>query len=195
MESQKPSIQSLVNAIKKEILPNMGSRSFLSPSPYDTAWLAMIPDRRQHDRPMFEGCLNWVLHNQNEEGFWGDYDHDEHQMSDGVECLASTLICMTVLKTWHVGSTLIEKGLKFIHENAELLLSRNKPRKFPRWITIIMPGMVDLARDVGLEVIFPESTERAILDLFSSRQRILERQFYFFPSLLVENYHMFFFSS
>ncbi|KAI6703815.1 hypothetical protein NL676_012951 [Syzygium grande] len=46
MESQKPSIQSLVNVIKKEILPNMGSRSFLSPSPYDTAWEELV-DKNQ----------------------------------------------------------------------------------------------------------------------------------------------------
>ncbi|XP_039166641.1 S-linalool synthase-like [Eucalyptus grandis] len=97
-------------------------------------------------------------------------------MSDGGECLASTLVCMTVLKKWHVGSTLIEKGLKFIHGNAELLLSRNKRGNSPRWIAIILPGMIDLARAVGLEIIFPESTESAIVDLFRNRQRILERE-------------------
>ncbi|KAF8031270.1 hypothetical protein BT93_D0463 [Corymbia citriodora subsp. variegata] len=176
MEFQNLSIQSLVQMIKREILPNMASRSFLSSSPYDTAWLAMIPDLRQHDRPMFKGCLNWVLHNQNEEGFWGDYDHDDHEMSDEVECLASTLVCMIVLKRWHVGSPLIEKGLKFIHENAELLLSRKKQGKFPRWVAIVLPGMVDLARASGLEVIFPESTEHLIDDLFSNRRQILERE-------------------
>ncbi|KAI6703821.1 hypothetical protein NL676_012957 [Syzygium grande] len=174
MDSQ--SIQSLVNAIKREILPNLGSHSFLSSSPYDTAWLAMIPDPRQHDHPMFEKCLNWVLHNQKEEGFWGDYDYEEHETFDGLECLASAIVCMTVLKKWHVGSPLIEKGLKFIHENAELLLSRNKHGKFPRWIAIILPGLVDLAHVVGLEIIFPQSTEHAIADLFSNRQRILERE-------------------
>jgi len=89
----------------------MSSHSFLSSSPYNTAWLAMIPDPHQHDLPMFKGCLNWVLQNQNEEGFWGDYDHDEDEMSNKVECLASTLICMTMLKKWHVGSPLIEKGI------------------------------------------------------------------------------------
>ncbi|KAF7847693.1 hypothetical protein BT93_L2717 [Corymbia citriodora subsp. variegata] len=176
MEFQKPSIQSLVQMIKREILPNMASCSFLSSSPYDTAWLAMIPDLHQRDHPMFKDCLNWVLHNQNEEGFWGDYDHDEHEMSGEVECLASTLVCMIVLKRWHVGSPLIEKGLKFIHENMELLLSRKKQGKFPRWVTIILPGMVDLAHASGLEVIFPESTKHLIEDLFSNRRRILERE-------------------
>ncbi|XP_039155725.1 uncharacterized protein LOC120287105 [Eucalyptus grandis] len=148
--------------------------SFLCPSPYDTAWLAMIPDPRRYDCPMFKGCLNWVLHNQNEEGFWGDYDYEEQEMFSGGECLASTLICMIVLKKWHVGSPLIERGLKFIHENAELLLLRNGHGKFPRWIAIILPGIVDLARAVGLEIIFPESTKSAIANLFSNRQQILE---------------------
>ncbi|KAL3741877.1 hypothetical protein ACJRO7_017363 [Eucalyptus globulus] len=177
MEAHISLIQSLVNTIKTEILlPDIGMSSFLCPSPYDTAWLAMIPDPRRYDCPMFKGCLNWVLHNQNEEGFWGDYDYEEQEMFGGGECLASTLICMIVLKKWHVGSPLIEKGLKFIHENAELLLLRNGHGKFPRWIAIILPGMVDLARAVGLEIIFPESTKSAIANLFSNRQRILERE-------------------
>ncbi|KAL3741886.1 hypothetical protein ACJRO7_017372 [Eucalyptus globulus] len=177
MEAHKSLIQSLVNTIKTEILlPDIGMSSFLCPSPYDTAWLAMIPDPRRYDCPMFKGCLNWVLHNQNEEGFWGDYDYEEQEMFGGGECLASTLICMIVLKKWHVGSPLIEKGLKFIHENAELLLLRNGHGKFPRSIAIILPGMVDLARAVGLEIIFPESTKSAIANLFSNRQRILERE-------------------
>ncbi|XP_030528950.1 S-linalool synthase-like [Rhodamnia argentea] len=177
MESQKPSIQSLVNKIKREVLARGKSLcSFLSPSPYDTAWLAMIPDPRQHDGPMFKGCLNWVLRNQNEEGFWGDYDHGEHETSDGVECLASTLVCMTVLKKWHVGSALIEKGLNFIHENTELFLARNKDEKFPRWVAILLPGMVDLAHAAGLEIEFPESAEPAIADLFSNRRRLLETE-------------------
>ncbi|XP_048141678.1 S-linalool synthase-like [Rhodamnia argentea] len=136
----------------------------------------MIPDPRRHDDPMFEGCLNWVLHDQNEEGFWGDYDNNGHEMSDGVECLASTLVCMVALKKWHVGSALIEKGLNFIHENAELLLTRNKDGKFPRRVAIVLPGMVDLARAAGLEIVFPKSTERAIADLFSDRQRVLDRE-------------------
>ncbi|KAF8031269.1 hypothetical protein BT93_D0462 [Corymbia citriodora subsp. variegata] len=154
----------------------MGSHSFLSPSPYDTAWLAMIPTPHQHDHPMFEGCLNWVLHNQKEEGCWGDYDFNGHEMLNGVECLTSTLVCMTVLKKWHVGSPLIDKGLKFIHENAELLLSRNKYGKFPRRFAIILPGMVDLACASGLEVIFPKSTKHAIVNLFSIRRGIVERE-------------------
>ncbi|XP_039166638.1 S-linalool synthase [Eucalyptus grandis] len=176
MESQKSSIQSLVNTIKRDVLSVMGSHSFLSPSPYDTAWLAMIPDPHRHERPMFEGCLNWVLQNQNEEGFWGYHDYDRHEMPGGVECLASTLVCMTVLKKWHAGSPLIEKGLKFIHKNAELLLSRYTHGKFSRWIAIVLPGMVELARASSLEVVFPESVDRALADLFINRRQILEME-------------------
>ncbi|KAK3433152.1 hypothetical protein EUGRSUZ_D00666 [Eucalyptus grandis] len=176
MESQKSSIQSLINMIKRDLLSVIGSHSFLSPSPYDTAWLAMIPDPRRHDRPMFEGCLNWVLHNQNEEGFWGYHDCDRHEMPDGVGCLASTLVCMIVLKKWYAGSPLIEKGLKFIHKNAELLLSRYTHGKFSRWIAIVLPGMVELARASSLEVVFPESVDRALEDLFINRRQILKME-------------------
>jgi len=66
-------------------------------------------------------------------------------------------------------------GLKFIHKNAELLLSRYTHGKFSRWIAIVLPGMVELARASSLEVVFPESVDRALADLFINRRQILER--------------------
>ncbi|MCD9559424.1 synthase [Datura stramonium] len=43
----------------------------LSPSCYDTAWVAMVPSRHSPKQPCFPQCLDWILENQREDGSWG----------------------------------------------------------------------------------------------------------------------------
>ncbi|KAB1221919.1 Levopimaradiene synthase, chloroplastic [Morella rubra] len=75
MKSSQSSIESQVTEIKENMFSNCDSaNSFISPSAYDTAWLAMIPDPDQPFQPMFKNCLDWVLHYQKDEGFWGECD-------------------------------------------------------------------------------------------------------------------------
>ncbi|KAH0984485.1 hypothetical protein GBA52_011662 [Prunus armeniaca] len=42
--------------------------SLVPPSPYDTAWLSMVPNPQQSDQPLFQGCLDWVLQQQTRGG-------------------------------------------------------------------------------------------------------------------------------
>lgn len=104
------SIQSVVNEIKKEVFSTQCLHDLVAPSPYDTAWLAMIPDPSNPDRPLFQSCLNWVLDNQNEEGFWGDYNGDEDNGIPTIDALPATLACLVALKKWNVGDDNILKG-------------------------------------------------------------------------------------
>ncbi|XP_058196741.1 (E,E)-geranyllinalool synthase-like [Rhododendron vialii] len=108
MESSLSRIQALVTQIKQEIfLSPFDPLSFVSPSAYETtAWLAMVPDHPKQGTsfPMFKGCLEWIVNNQREEGFWGE---DGIPTIDG---LPSTLACLVALKTWGaVGEENIEK--------------------------------------------------------------------------------------
>lgn len=109
MESSSlASIKALVNKIKQKMFSNkVDLHSIVSPSAYDTAWLAMIPDSKNRDNPMFKSCLNWVLNNQNEQGFWGDSGFDDVPT---IDTLPATLACMVALSTWNVGAKNIEKG-------------------------------------------------------------------------------------
>lgn len=102
------------------IFPNIhvDPYTLVSPSAYDTAWMAMIPhDHTQmsscssNSKPMFESCLKWVLNNQNEQGFWGT-ECDGHGMPT-IECLPSTLACILALKWWNVGTPMIHKGKSY----------------------------------------------------------------------------------
>ena len=113
MARSEDTIETLVGSIKEAIRKLNGEDVdpclFLSPSAYDIAWLAMVPNSREEreTRPMFEGCLDWILKNQKPEGFWGEQDCNGHPTIDS---LSSTLACMVALKTWGVGHDHIQKG-------------------------------------------------------------------------------------
>lgn len=175
------SIESLVIEIKKEMFSNQEFNTFVTPiSAYDTAWLAMISYNNQEEAinghsfsgPMFKSCLNWILNNQNEQGFWGESNGENLPT---IYALTATLACMIALKKWNVGETNIKKGLKFIHANTEILLKENS-QQFPRWFIIVFPAMVQLSKSVGLEIIFVNGSERLLSDVAMKRKVILESE-------------------
>ncbi|CAI9783841.1 unnamed protein product [Fraxinus pennsylvanica] len=173
MEPSKPSIQSLVSDIKKEIFSNDDLHAFVSPSAYDTAWLAMIPAHpSKQNCPMFKNCLNWILENQKEEGFWGERNEEGLPT---IDTLPATLSCMVALKTWNVGQENIEKGLAFIHSKVEILLKINY-QNLPRWFFIVFPAMIVLAQAAGLELDFSQGLKEVIADIFFNRKQILNTE-------------------
>ena len=117
--SSLSSIQTLVKIIKVEIFSKLDNDhdlcSFVSPSAYETAWLAMVPHPHVSTRPLFEGCLEWVLNNQNELGFWGEtYFNGDGASTATIDSLPSTLACLVALSKWNVGDQFIEKG-KYVY--------------------------------------------------------------------------------
>ncbi|CAI9756495.1 unnamed protein product [Fraxinus pennsylvanica] len=173
MEPSKSSIQSLVSDIKKEIFSNDNIHAFVSSSAYDTAWLAMIPaDPRKYNSPMFKNCLNWILENQKEGGFWGNTDEEGLPT---IDTLPSTLACMVALKTWNVGQENIEKGLAFVHDKVEILLKINY-QNLPRWFLIVFPAMIALAQAASLELVLPQGSEGVIADVLFNQQQILQTE-------------------
>ncbi|GKV18642.1 hypothetical protein SLEP1_g28991 [Rubroshorea leprosula] len=129
----------------------------------------MIPDPRDPTgRPMFKGCLDWVLNNQREDGFWGECDG--HGMPT-IESPLATLACVVALKKWNVGTREVQGGLAFVNENIEKLLGDH----FPRWFAIVFPGMIDLAHEVGLQIAFPKQLGLS-MNIFGERQGIRERE-------------------
>ncbi|XP_022724392.1 (E,E)-geranyllinalool synthase-like [Durio zibethinus] len=175
MEVKHVSIQALVKEIKEEMLLDIDAYSFVSPSAYDTAWMAMI-DPLDSDQPwlspMFKDCLDWVLNIQTEEGYWGECDAHGNPT---IESLPATLACVIALKKWNVGNQNIKRGLDFVHGNAEKLIGVTYDH-FPRWFTIVFPGMIEVAHEVGLELAFPSQLNGLLLDIFHKRKRILETE-------------------
>ncbi|KAH7568961.1 hypothetical protein JRO89_XS06G0080700 [Xanthoceras sorbifolium] len=184
MQVSNSSILALVEEIKKEMFMDINDDpySFVSPSAYDTAWLAMVPDSHQPFQPMFKDCLNWVLENQREQGFWGQCDG--HGGTPTIESLPATLACLIVLSRWNSGKTQQEKGLNFLHANVEKILEENCGR-CPRWIAIVFPAMIELARIVGLEILFPDTSHGTMMEIYVQRQQILETE------ELVDKHHVY----
>ncbi|XP_058202818.1 (E,E)-geranyllinalool synthase-like [Rhododendron vialii] len=176
MESSPFSIETLVKKVREEIFSTFDVyNSFVSASVYDTAWLAMIPAENPNKfeqccGPMFKGCLEWVLNNQKEEGFWG-----ERYMNGlpTIDSLPSTLACIVALKKWNLGDTNINKGLAFVRENSETLL-KERHHGLPRWFTIVFPAMVELAQATGLGV--ADEVKGVLADVLLKREQFLETE-------------------
>ncbi|KAI8567581.1 hypothetical protein RHMOL_Rhmol02G0133000 [Rhododendron molle] len=176
MESSPFSIETLVKKVREEIFSTFDVyNSFVSASAYDTAWLAMIPAENPNKfeqccGPMFKGCLEWVLSNQKEEGFWGERDMNGLPTIDS---LPSTLACIVALKKWNLGDTNINKGLAFVRENSKMLL-KERHHSLPRWFTIVFPAMVELAQATGLGV--ADEVKGVLADVLLKRQQFLETE-------------------
>ncbi len=65
--------------------------------------------------------------------------------------------------------------MAFIGADAEKLVAREIYQSCPRWFAIIFPAMIELAHANGLEIIFPDRLQRAVMDIFYRRQEILDR--------------------
>ncbi|KAL5581937.1 hypothetical protein UlMin_014379 [Ulmus minor] len=171
MDLQESLVKNLMIIAKRELFSDQfNSLSFAPPSAYDTAWLAMIPNPQNPSNPLFKGCLDWVLCNQKNGGFWGEIGHD--QFVPTIQCLTATLACVVALKTWNVGDAAINKGLAFLHASAKkLLLEQNGC--FPHWFAIVFPAMIELAQTKGLEVKFSIDSKALVEQVFLERHQIL----------------------
>ena len=87
----------------------------ISISPYDTAWVALIPNN--HGCPQFPSSLQWIVNNQLPDGSWGDsflfLAHDR---------IISTLTCLIALKLWDVNPEMRDKGTHILNFLSDQLL-------------------------------------------------------------------------
>ncbi|CAL9765991.1 unnamed protein product [Musa acuminata subsp. burmannicoides] len=160
------SLPYLVERIKDEMFsPSADMLSFLPPSPYDTAWVAMVAGPQSPHSPMFPKCLEWILRHQREEGYWGE-------LGTPMDSLTSTLACVVALNAWDTGHANIEKGLGFLRANMVKLLMEHRGG-IPRWFSIVFPGMLELALAKGLPVLPDGGSMPAVNNVFNRRETIL----------------------
>ncbi|XP_020222841.1 (E,E)-geranyllinalool synthase [Cajanus cajan] len=163
---------SLIEKIKGKLFSsNVDPYTFICPSAYDTAWLAMIPDSH-NTQPMFKNCLEWLLNNQNQEGFWGECDAFGKPT---LETLPATLVSIVALRKWNTGALMIDRGLVFIKTNIEKLLN-DIDNYYPRWFSIVFPAIVQLSQSAGLEIVFSDALTRTVSSIFSHQQNLLHNE-------------------
>nr|ATG30214.1 ent-kaurene synthase [Poa pratensis] len=118
----------------------------LPPSPYDTAWVAMVPLRGSPHTPCFPQCVEWILQNQHENGSW---DINDFGSSANKDILLSTLACVLALKKWNVGHEQMRRGLHFIGRYFSIVMDEQIAG--PMGFSVIFPGMLKLAIAMGLQ--------------------------------------------
>ncbi|KAM3369712.1 hypothetical protein ACQJBY_017534 [Aegilops geniculata] len=149
--------------IKKQLLEPK-----LSPSSYDTAWVAMVPlPGSSQEVPCFPQCIEWILQNQQINGSWGLAHMDS---SVNKATLSSTLACVLALQRWNVGREHIRRGIHFISKNVSVVMDEQIAA--PIGFNIIFPGMLSLAMGMGLQFPVRQTNVDGILHL---RELELER--------------------
>ncbi|KAK8953146.1 hypothetical protein KSP40_PGU020805 [Platanthera guangdongensis] len=118
----------------------------ISPSPYDTAWIARIPAADDASKPHFPTTLEWIRKNQLKDGSWGDKDF--FFLYDRLVC---TLSCILTLTLWGQDEELIAKGLHFLQTRTQDL-DKEKSITRTAGFEIIFPSMLKEARSFGLNL-------------------------------------------
>ena len=83
----------------------------ITPSAYDTAWVARIPSidgSSGSARAQFPQTVDWILKNQLKDGSWGTESH--FLLS---ERLLATISCVLALLKWQVGDLQVERGKNY----------------------------------------------------------------------------------
>nr|XP_043610705.1 (E,E)-geranyllinalool synthase [Erigeron canadensis] len=184
MDHSLASIHDLVTKLKEAMFSKTKGDnvySFVSPSTYDTAWLAMIPHPLKPNTPFFKGCLEWILNNQNEDGYWGKSVKGDRP---NIDALPATLVCMVVLRKWGLGVDNIEKGLKFLNANMEEMLHINR-RCLPRWFSLVFPSTIELAESSGLQLMISGHMKSLVNEICECRQQVLRKE----KETTVEKWH------
>ena len=77
----------------------------ITPSAYDTAWVARVPSTDGSARPQFPQTVQQILKNQLKDGSWGSDSH--FLLSDR---LLATLSCVLALVKWNDGDLQVQQG-------------------------------------------------------------------------------------
>ncbi|KAH0467845.1 hypothetical protein IEQ34_002878 [Dendrobium chrysotoxum] len=113
---QDARIETLIREIKDMFL-RLGDGE-ISPSAYDTAWIARIPSLNDPNKPQFPTTLQWILKNQLKDGSWGEPSF--FFLYDRLVC---TISCTLTLALWKQGEDLIENVFLILHQHKNGFIS------------------------------------------------------------------------
>ncbi|KAM7250597.1 hypothetical protein ACFE04_022480 [Oxalis oulophora] len=119
----------------------------ISMSPYDTAWVAMVPSENSPHSPRFPECLQWLLDNQLDNGSWGAIDPHPLLVKDA---LSSTLACVLALKQWGIGQEHMGRGLEYLKSNFASVY--DDKQYTPIGFDILFPGLIEYAGHLDLNL-------------------------------------------
>eukprot|EP00253_Pinus_taeda_P017099 PITA_17099 len=119
----------------------------ITPSAYDTAWIARVPAIDVSPRPQFPQTVDWILKNQLKDRSWGTQSH--FLLSDR---LLATLSCVLALLKWKIGDAQVQQGIKFISSNLELVKDESDEDSLVTDFEINFPFLLREAQSFQLEL-------------------------------------------
>nr|UPQ49775.1 kolavenol synthase [Odontoschisma prostratum] len=137
----------------------------ITKSPYDTAWVAMVPAFDDSDRPQFPKSLQWILDNQLPDGSWGDSDYFSY-----CDRVCNTVACIVSLKTWKAGSGAVKRGVEFIQRNLQALETEEQAH-MTIGFEIVFPALMCFAQKLELDLPYDATV---MLNICTERQKKLE---------------------
>ncbi|XP_020549885.1 cis-abienol synthase, chloroplastic-like [Sesamum indicum] len=138
----------------------------ISPSAYDTAWVAMVPARGYSGskQPCFPQCLDWIMKNQNPDGSWGlQYPGHSLLVKDS---LSSTLACVLALRKWNEG-----QQLDWTSSGLMVGLPVGKISFLPLDSVLFFPAMINYAKELDLTLPLSSTLVDSLLHVRDSEIR------------------------
>ena len=145
--------QKLLESLRRPLAERPG----LGAVPYDTAWLAAVPERPGSSRPRFPGCLQWLLDHQRPDGSWGGQLRYEH---DRLICTLAALPALAAFSRTNAHRAAVEAGRRYIWQHGHRLAG--EPVELVGF-ELLLPALVERVRDAG--IMLPP-----LLDLYATRR-------------------------
>jgi ent-copalyl diphosphate synthase len=82
----------------------------ISISPYDTAWVAMVPRLDGVGGPQFPTTVEWIVNNQLPDSSWGDA-----ALFSAYDRMMNTLACVVALTKWSLQPYKCQRGSAKLH--------------------------------------------------------------------------------
>nr|QWV53992.1 kaurene synthase-like 1 [Chamaecyparis formosensis] len=137
-------IEALVAEIKEVF--NSLEDGEISPSAYDTAWVARVAAIDGSAEPQFPQLVDWILRNQSADGSWG-----EERLFLVCDRFLSTLACLLTLTFWGVGNDHVQRGLDFLRGNTEAMV-KEAVAFGHQGFEMVLPALLNEAKHLGLDL-------------------------------------------
>ncbi|XP_057872518.2 bifunctional levopimaradiene synthase, chloroplastic-like [Cryptomeria japonica] len=173
-------IKELVTEIKG--LFNSMEDGEISPSAYDTAWVARISAIDGSGKPQFPQMVDWILHNQLPDGSWGE----KHRFL-ACDRLLNTLSCLVTLAFWGIGSNQVSSGLYFLRKNTEGMIKEAFGHHQPKGFEMVFPVLLNEAKLLGLDFPYDLSIIQQMSEKWDSQlKKVSVEKLHSHPSTMLQ---------
>jgi halimadienyl-diphosphate synthase len=126
-------------------LADVRVRSIAS-TPYDTAWVAAVPDPLDRRDPRFPTALNWIAANQWPDGSWGS---EIPYLHDRIICTLAALIPLARYGRREQDAQMIRRGERYLWQNAHLLETQQCELV---GFELLLPTLIETAISAGVHL-------------------------------------------